>query len=185
MKMNPLGKRFSQSNKITRTDFLSTCSCGSILLECRLQLCQIHQVCVWPDPIINRNYNFLLLSSFWVHNLWKFIIKYQNIGIDTAWKIHLEVGTYLCRNWNDFFFEFTRCCCSCSTLVRVDLIIKIKRVPLNLIISLKFLSILNFSILTAAWSCSCLVTPYRCATFSEVIPMGSRQSRACAKVSTC
>nr|AFK46487.1 unknown [Lotus japonicus] len=45
------------------------CCCGSILLECRLQLCQIIHICVRSDTIINRNDNLLHLSSFRVHNL--------------------------------------------------------------------------------------------------------------------
>ena len=39
--------------------------------------------------------------------------------------------------------------------------------------------------LTAAWSCSCLETPKRCATFSEVTPIGSKQFCACSNFFTC
>lgn len=52
--------------------------------------------------------------------------------------IILAVDAYLCRNWNDFFFEFTGCCCSCSTLVRLNLILQTKSSSILIIFSYIF-----------------------------------------------
>lgn len=98
----------------------------------------------------------------------------------------LQVQFYLSRNWNYFIFKFARCSCSSSSLMRDDLL------PFHVSIILHwflYTYILDFknneTKLTAAWSCSSLVTPKRSATFSEVIPIGRRQSRAWVKLSIC
>lgn len=110
-------------------------------------------------------------------------IKVRNIQPSHG-KNLIQQQVYLCQNWDNLIFELSRSSCSSCSLVRNNLQQNIVGIR-PLVVLLKAIDILiEFKNLTAAWSCSSRVTPNRCATFSEVMPIGRRQSRACAKAST-
>lgn len=136
--------------------------------------------------MVPQNFNFPWKVDgndiFWWHNDCYTCIFLLVIWCQLEiWKINRRVtGSHLRCHRNNFIFKFTRSSsCSCFPM----------RFNLNI---LKFFvrgssTIFNkqqIFILTAAWSCSCRVTPKRPATFSEVIPMGRRQSWAFWKLFT-